>query len=124
MKLLLSPIALFVFASAAHDTAKLVYAPEEGTVLKRVFEAKAEYHRASARLTVDGEDQEFDGELPDYREGRSILRNLSMPSPGSKSSSSNSCRISISPSTFGPWGAGKRLAHSIASSRVFTWISV
>ena len=47
-----------------------------------------------------------------------VLLDLSGLQPSSKS-----CRISISPSWTSPWGAGARLAHSIASSLDFTWMS-
>src|SRR2546422_564423 len=54
----------------------------------------------------------------------SILRKRSTASLGPKSSSSNSWRISISPSLSSRAGLGKRRAHSIASSFDFTWIMV
>src|SRR5262249_37492004 len=53
----------------------------------------------------------------------SSSRACSIAGLGAKSSSSKSCRISISPSCPAPWGAGARLAHSIASSLDFTWMS-
>src|SRR5438552_2719811 len=53
---------------------------------------------------------------------RSSLRNRSTASLGPKSSSSYSWRTSISPSCSA--GLGKRLAHSSASSRDFTWMRV
>ena len=54
----------------------------------------------------------------------SISRKRSTASLGPKSSGSNSWRTSISLSDPSPWGLGKRLAQSTASSRDFTWISV
>src|SRR6516164_6084581 len=53
----------------------------------------------------------------------SSWRAASIASLGPKSSNSKSCRISISPSAPSPWGAGARMAHSIASSLDLTWIS-
>jgi len=63
------------------------------------------------------------GALHDYLFGfvaSSIPRKRSTASLGSKSSSSNNWRISISPSASSPKGEGKRLAHSSASSLDFT----
>ena len=54
----------------------------------------------------------------------SISRKRSTASPGAKSSSSKNCRTSISASLPSMEGLGKRLAHSIASSRDFTWMMV
>src|SRR5207253_2498726 len=54
----------------------------------------------------------------------SILRKRSTASLGPKSSSSNSCRTSISPSLPSSEGLGKRRAHSMASSFDFTWMMV
>jgi len=70
MKLLLPPLALFLFsASVRDDEVALRFAPAEGTVLKRVFDAKAEYHLAEASVSIAGESREMPGELPDYEEG-------------------------------------------------------
>src|SRR6266853_426729 len=52
----------------------------------------------------------------------SISRKRSTASLGPKSSSSKNWRTSISPSLPSIEGLGKRLAHSIASSRDFTWM--
>lgn len=65
MKLLL-PAALFLLAAPAPDSVALVYAPEEGTQLKRVFEAEAEYRLTDLTASIDGEELEHEGELPDY----------------------------------------------------------
>jgi hypothetical protein len=55
MKLLLSSAALFLLAAPARDTLALVYAPEEGTQLKRVFDAEAEYRLTDMTTSVNGE---------------------------------------------------------------------
>lgn len=66
MKLLLPTLALFLLAPAPADEVTLHFAPEEGTVLKRVFVAEADYRLADLETTVDGEVIEREGELPDY----------------------------------------------------------
>ncbi|MSR60831.1 MAG: hypothetical protein EXS08_00095 [Planctomycetes bacterium] len=65
MKLLLPPLALFLFSASVRDEVALAYAPAEGTVLRRVFEAKAEYHLTGMSASVNGEEIESDGELPE-----------------------------------------------------------
>ena len=65
-------------------------------------------------------------ELPDYRPQHiaSPPASRGTASPGAKSSSSKTGRTSISVSRPSPRGLGKRRAHSMASSRERTWISV
>jgi len=65
MKLLLLPVALCLFSSSVRDDVALAFAPEEGTVLKRVFEAKAEYHLTDMTAEVNGKAIERDGALPE-----------------------------------------------------------
>lgn len=66
MKLLLLPVALLLFSAPTRDELALRFEPEEGTVLKRVFEAEAEYHLTDLSASIDGEPLERSGELPDY----------------------------------------------------------
>ncbi len=65
MKILLPSIVLVLLSTAAPDELALRYAPEEGTVLKRSFEAEAEYDLADLSASVDGEPIGREGELPE-----------------------------------------------------------
>jgi len=65
MKLLLPSIALVLLSNSARDEIALGYAPADGTVLKRSFEAEAEYHLADLSATIDGEAIGREGELPE-----------------------------------------------------------
>lgn len=65
MKLLLPSVALVLFSTTGRDEIALAYAPAEGTVLKRSFEAQAEYHLADLSASIDGEPIGREGELPE-----------------------------------------------------------
>jgi hypothetical protein len=65
MKLLLPPLGLLLLSLPAGDEVHLSFAPEEGTVLKRVFEAKAEYHLTDMTISVDGKELEREGAVPE-----------------------------------------------------------
>lgn len=75
MKLLLAPLALFLLfphpstperETPPRETIELRWAPEEGTVLTRTFEAEASYRLTDITASVDGEELERGAELPDY----------------------------------------------------------
>jgi hypothetical protein len=65
MKLLLPPVVLVLLSIRSTDEVALRYAPEEGTVLERTFEAEADYHLADLSASVDGEPIDREGELPE-----------------------------------------------------------
>jgi hypothetical protein len=69
MKLLTPTLALFLLATPVREGVELVYAPEEGLVLKRLFVADARYRLTDMSASLDGEALESDGELPDYGMG-------------------------------------------------------
>lgn len=66
MKLLLPPLALLLLAAIPRDEATIVFAPTEGTVLKRSFDAEASYELTELAASFDGQELEHEGELPDY----------------------------------------------------------
>jgi hypothetical protein len=66
MKLLLLPLCLVFLSAPARDAVALRFEPEEGTVLKRTFQAEAKYHLADSSLSINGEAQEKTEETPDY----------------------------------------------------------
>src|SRR5262245_58006083 len=71
MKPWFAPACLLLFSAPTptREGVALRFAPEEGTVLKRMFEAKAEYHLADLTTSVDGEALPEEGELPAYTTG-------------------------------------------------------
>ena len=76
MKLLLPSLALFLLASPAREGVALVYEPEEGTVLKRLFVAEARYRLTDETASIDGEAIEHDGDLPDI--GTSFVERIAV----------------------------------------------
>ena len=66
MKPFLPPVALLFLSGSLAEGVDIAFAPEEGTTLKRTFEAKADYKLTDLEYYVDGEPVEDAGELPDY----------------------------------------------------------
>ena len=66
MKLLLPPLFLCLLTAPAHEGVALVFAPEEGTVLKRLFVAEARYRLTDRTASIDGEELVDTDELPEY----------------------------------------------------------
>lgn len=66
MKLLLPPLALLLLVPSTRDEVALAYAPEEGTVLKRSFDAEASHELTEIAASFDGQDLEHQGELPEF----------------------------------------------------------
>lgn len=64
MKLFLPPLFLFALSGLAPDDEELVFAPEEGTTLKRSFEAQADYEPAELSVTLDGNELEVEQQVP------------------------------------------------------------
>lgn len=65
MKLLLPPLALLLLAHSSRDEVALAFGPEEGTVLKRSFDAQASHELTELTRSVNGQDVEYPGELPE-----------------------------------------------------------
>jgi len=68
MKLLFPSLALLLLSARGEDVAPL-FEPEEGTVLKRVFDAQAEYGLEGITYAINGEEIEppEDMELPEFK---------------------------------------------------------
>ncbi len=68
MKSALVPAVLLLLAWPVREEVELHFAPEEGTVLKRVFLAEAEYRLTDMSASIDGDALEA-GEFPEYSTG-------------------------------------------------------
>ena len=65
--LFLGPLAVAVAgAGALSDDTAIPVAPEEGTTLTRAFVSEAKYAQTAVEITVNGEEMELEGDLPDF----------------------------------------------------------
>jgi hypothetical protein len=67
MRALFPPLVLcWILSGVPAEPVELAYRPEDGTTLRRTFEARAEYERTELEFTLDGEPFEPPEEPPDF----------------------------------------------------------